>query len=457
MLVATGGAAAPAAADVTCNKVASKSGSDSAAGTLSSPYRTAQKLVNSLSAGQTGCLRQGVYADSSRLGISRGGVAGSPVTLRSYPGERAEIVAHVAVYDSANYVTLTDLVLNGEGAPACGSGSTCTILPSVAINGDNVTVSDSEITNHNTGICINAGTVSTERAVRLTVERNRIYECGRLPETNHDHGIYLGRTNDAQITDNLIYDNADRGIQFYPEGNGSYVARNVIDGNGSGVAFGGASGVAARDNLVEYNLITNSKRWNVYSAYPSGNPIGQNNVVRNNCIAGGGFGEIQSTIGFSVENNLFAAPRYADRAAHDYGLAADDPCQSVLAGQAPSGTNGTSAPPSEGTTGAGGTTEGTTGAGGTSTPGTGTSGTVDTTITKKPKRRTKRSSARFRFESTVSSAGFECKLDGGEWEPCSSPTVYSVHRGTHTFAVRALDVNRGVADPTPATERWVVR
>src|SRR5688500_13484263 len=81
-LVAMAGTSAPAAADVTGDRVASKSGSDTAAGTLSSPYRTAQKLVDSLSSGQTGCLRQGTYADASRLRISQGGAAGAPKTLR---------------------------------------------------------------------------------------------------------------------------------------------------------------------------------------------------------------------------------------------------------------------------------------------------------------------------------------------------------------------------------------
>ena len=80
VIAAFGAASSPAHAEVTCDRVASKSGSDSATGTASNPYRTPQKLVDSLSAGQTGCLRQGVYAETSRLGISKGGTAGAPVT-----------------------------------------------------------------------------------------------------------------------------------------------------------------------------------------------------------------------------------------------------------------------------------------------------------------------------------------------------------------------------------------
>ena len=59
-------AATPAhAAGTTCDRVAAPSGSDAAAGTESAPYATAQKLADSLSAGQTGCLRAGTYRQAS--------------------------------------------------------------------------------------------------------------------------------------------------------------------------------------------------------------------------------------------------------------------------------------------------------------------------------------------------------------------------------------------------------
>jgi hypothetical protein len=354
----------------------------------------------------------------------------------------------VAIFDTANYLTLTDLVVNGEAAPPCTPGGSCTIKPTLVVNGDDVTISNSEITNHNKAICINAGSYSTERAVRLTIEGNRIHDCGRLPATNWDHGVYLGRTDHVSVTDNLIYANADRGVQFYPEARNSYVARNVIDGNGSGVAFGGTSGVASSDNVVEHNLITNSVKWNVYSSYPPGNPVGERNVVRHNCISGGGNGEINVTLGgFTVQNNLFVAPQYADRASGNFELPVDDPCQAVLEMQVPAGSDGMGPVPDNGS-----------GGDSSSDTGSGETGTVDTTITRKPKKKTRRARAIFRFKATVPSAGFECRLDGGGWAPCSSPITYRVDRGTHRFAVRAVDMDRGVEwDPTPATERWRVR
>ena len=46
---------------VSCTKVASTTGSDSAAGTAASPYRTVDRLADSLQPGQTGCLRAGTF------------------------------------------------------------------------------------------------------------------------------------------------------------------------------------------------------------------------------------------------------------------------------------------------------------------------------------------------------------------------------------------------------------
>ena len=50
------GLAPSARAAATCDEYASPFGSDSGSGTISTPFRTVQELVNALGAGQTGCL-----------------------------------------------------------------------------------------------------------------------------------------------------------------------------------------------------------------------------------------------------------------------------------------------------------------------------------------------------------------------------------------------------------------
>jgi hypothetical protein len=80
----------------------------------------------------------------------------------------------------------------------------------------------------------------------------------------------------------------------------------------------------------------------------------------------------------------------------------------------------------------------------------------DTTITKGPKKKTKSKKATFAFESDRAGATFACKLDRGEYEPCSSPWKYTgLKRGRHVFRVRATA--KGKTDATPAEYRWKVK
>jgi len=317
-----------------CDRVASPSGSDSAAGTEAQPFESAQKLVDSLGAGQTGCLRAGNYSGNVKLTTS--GAAGAPLTLTSYPGERARLVGKFWITESANFVTVASLDLDGSNAAN---------LPSPAVNGDDVIFVDNDVTNQNTTICFNLGPTSYGRANRTVIERNRIHNCGELPATNLDHGIYVEHATAVRIVDNLIYDNADRGVQLYPDAQSTYVARNVIDGNGEGVMIAGGSEdfgpQASSDNVVEQNVITNSsQRYNV--EWHWGSPIvGERNIVRQNCIFGGARDGDRHGLapdnGYSSSDNLLADPLYVNRAGKDFSLRGNSPCRDLASYRTPSG------------------------------------------------------------------------------------------------------------------------
>lgn len=67
---------------------------------------------------------------------------------------------------------------------------------------------------------------------------------------------------------------------------------------------------------------------------------------------------------------------------------------------------------------------------------------------------TNETTARFQFASNEAGGTFSCRLDGGAWADCTSPThVTGVADGTHVFEVKAIDVagNHSV----PATSTWV--
>ncbi len=80
----------------------------------------------------------------------------------------------------------------------------------------------------------------------------------------------------------------------------------------------------------------------------------------------------------------------------------------------------------------------------------------NTTITSGPKASTSAKSATFSFSSSESGSEFECRLDGGAWQACSSPKSYGgLKKGSHVFRVRAVD-KAGNADGTPDMRSWTI-
>jgi serine protease len=76
----------------------------------------------------------------------------------------------------------------------------------------------------------------------------------------------------------------------------------------------------------------------------------------------------------------------------------------------------------------------------------------ETTITSAPASPTSAATVSFSFAS-IGAVAFECRIDTGPWNLCSSPFETTVAPGDHTFAVFARDA-AGNEDPTPATATW---
>ncbi len=79
----------------------------------------------------------------------------------------------------------------------------------------------------------------------------------------------------------------------------------------------------------------------------------------------------------------------------------------------------------------------------------------NTVLRKKPRKRTARRKAMFKFVADQPGSTFQCKLDKKPFKPCRSPWKKKVKPGRHTFRVRAVNA-RGAADPTPAVFKWKV-
>lgn len=292
----------------------------SACDQIASPSESPRTFVESLRRGEVGCLRDGVYRSRNR-DIK---FATPDVTLSSYPGERAAVVGRIWISARADGVTVRDLLLNGRNSGAS---------PSPTVNADHALFRGNEVTNRHTAVCFVLGDERYGRAEGTLIDRNRIHDCGELPATNHDHGIYVAHASGTVISNNWIYENADRGVQLYPDADESVVTGNVIHANGEGVILGGGRSSASDGNLIAGNLITDSVvRGNVESSWQG--PIGERNVVRGNCLFGGagddGDGGLDDPDGFMSVDNRLVEPRYLDPGRGDFRLRHGSPCRLMV-------------------------------------------------------------------------------------------------------------------------------
>ncbi|MDQ5808241.1 MAG: right-handed parallel beta-helix repeat-containing protein [Actinomycetota bacterium] len=391
-------AAAPAGAAITCHQTASPTGTIS----------TVQGLVNALAAGQTGCIRAGTYVGDVALNKS--------VTITSYGGENAVVRGRIVVTGAG--ARIEKLMLDGRNA-----GN----LPSPTIHAADVVLRDNDITNVSTSaICVQTVTSGALVPNNFLIERNRIHHCGSLPYTNQLHGLYLNNGTGGIVRNNVVYDNADKGILVYPNLQGATIANNTIDGNGTAVSFGETSA----NNVVENNIVSYSTRWHNVMAYAL---TGAGNQVRSNCAWNANadpYYNYRGGIEQGIENyltlgtNPVATPAYANRAAKDFSIAAGGGCAAYGA------------------------------------PATVAGLVPDTTMESGPSGAISSSSATYEFSSTRPGASFECRVDQGAtlgtWGACTSPLTVSGSLGvTTTLNVRAkvgtaTDASPAVRSFTPS-------
>jgi Right handed beta helix region len=345
---AAGGYAASASVAtvrVGCSMYASPTGSDATGtGSLSSPFRTAQRLVKSLRPGDTGCLNAGAYTVGT-YGVNGLGGFHSDTTLSSTPGQTATISGgglYIWIAPGADYVTIENLKIDFS--------STQPAPVSVQIGGNHDRLIGDTITNgDNAATCILLGAGAT--AVATIIKNNTIHDCGSyIRHGNQDHAIYFQDSVGAQVINNVFYNWSGWAIHLYPNAQGSLVDHNIFVGGHFGtVAFAGDGRTASSNNTVDYNVIAG----NSYASYDAavdyywGGPVGTANRADHNCLYRNVAGNIaKSPVGFRASGNVIANPAFTNPAKHDYRLRPDSPCLPVVsydtAAQIQSGAAGAS-------------------------------------------------------------------------------------------------------------------
>jgi hypothetical protein len=314
---ASGPAPQPAAAN--CARYSAPWGRDDAGGTKKRPFRTAQRLVDSLRRGQTGCLRAGRYERSDGdyvLDLRRPGLR-----VRSYGKERARLVGIVMIRKGADAVALSRLDIEGTGT-----------MNTVKVHAADVVIEDNTITNRGRGLsCLMLGdNDGWGEASRTVVRRNRFHDCGSSANGTRDHSIYAANIVDSLILGNVFWNSAAFAIHLYPNAQRTRVAFNVVDGSSSvrgGVVISGDERYASSGNVVERNVVAYAETANIEGWW--GGVVGGGNIVRKNCVWAGKEANIRGD-GISTSANLASDPRFRQRETHDYRLGTSSRCLSLL-------------------------------------------------------------------------------------------------------------------------------
>jgi hypothetical protein len=250
----------------------------------------------------------------------------SNVTVKSYPGEQARLHGSIRTINSISNFVLGDKGAEwpaGDGlridasyglrerltpnkCPRCtDSVATQGIhwdsdFGGIYANSISNRAANGDTTRAGTGILISGG----ENPRGVQIDGNFIHRTGQVPRNNHEHAVYAAGMIGGSITDNLIYDAADRGIQMYSHPRGVLVAGNLVAyGRHAGLHSNStATNIFFRNNVSVFN-----STWNYYAGPTS---TGSGNRLNANCFwSPSGSARLRLDSSVTASNNVTAKPR----------------------------------------------------------------------------------------------------------------------------------------------------
>ncbi|MGN1319004.1 MAG: dockerin type I domain-containing protein [Lachnospirales bacterium] len=305
-------------------------GSDTNDGSISAPFKTVQKALDSVKAGQTIYVRGGTYTANNTFTSS--GTEGNYITLRNYPNETPFLTATssgaIIATNGCDYLKIEGLEIGGLSADMAFGILANSDENHIIIRNNNihnlVTTKPGENENGEAnGILFYAEGGTEELSINnICIENNYVHDnttgwCESVSVT--------GNVKYVNIINNRVENNTNIGIDFY--GNAGYCPVKSLDqprycvaaGNtitGSICSYAECAGLyvdGARDIVLE-----NNKSYNNMYGIEIGSEEGhttdykvQNIIVRNNLVYGNSSGGIRvggydtKTTGYVTDTKIY--------------------------------------------------------------------------------------------------------------------------------------------------------
>ena len=287
-------------------------GSDSNRGTLSKPWRTIQKALNTLKPGQQGFVRGGTYSQS--LVMKRAGTASAPITVRAYPGEHPVIQPGgnnsmdypVRITAGAAWFRMSGFIV--EKAPL---DTTVNVYISDGQKAQPYAAHDIEFSYNEVRNGKGTGLLVAPRTNNVQLIGNLVHDNGL--GTQHQHqGLYFQGQN-GLIANNVVYNQPHGfGIQVRGEDTDIYANNIIVVGNTS--VGNQLAGFVVENTAGNVKLINNISAFNgtygIHAYYCCGSTA-PGNEAYNNILFGNPSGPTRvngTIIDFSKGNTVADPP-----------------------------------------------------------------------------------------------------------------------------------------------------
>ena len=335
---------------VSCTFYISPSGSDEKPGTLAEPWKTLQKAFDTALAGQTVCLRGGIYPQyvEASAGFNQvehhSGVPQKPIVFKNYPSEIAVIQGSTRV--NGSYITFQGAPNN---SPICSATNPCGLIfegsqPGYVLGAVSICCAS----NYNSHFVLfdhveirhgNYHYGLYEEGCDNAIIGSYVHDNG-IRSRDEDNGIYWSKTpsdckNGGLIANNLVEHNFSKGIQLYAGASASTPAYVTVCGNIS--VNNGAQGAVIwgdRNIFVDNILYNNNEVASAAAGAQAGLYSGTANFVDHNLAwstsdPGGKRPDWYVKKGCCLKNNLIVDPLFFDPEHRNWDLRPSSPAKKL--------------------------------------------------------------------------------------------------------------------------------